>query len=387
MEVSAEFEMDATATQSDKVSSSFEITKETVGGAKEDKDKEFSFTVTLEKDGQPYTGDYTIDGEAGTDKDGSFEVSLKGGESVIIGSLDEGTEYTVTENKIEGWQAEQESISGVTQADKVTEGKAEPATSADFVNIKIPELSYTMDKNRLTLAKLKPGTTDQYGLEKGDTVEYAITIKNTGDCELTMDVTDKFTDADKFTDLKVTKVEGATRNSDLTDKVGVNITVKVGETATITFSAVVATDIEILSNAATDDGKGYENIAEASNVKGIYKQGNDKTIVYSPDPKDGETQYPDNPDGTNPLDPQEDRATTPVYKADEEQPPVDPEEPTDPEPSDPENPSESGNSDVPQTGDKSNPALYFALMGAGMIGLIASLFLNRKQKKYAKHRR
>ena len=72
--------MNAMATQSDKVASSFKITKEIFGGAEEDKDKEFSFTVTLEKDGQPYTGDYTIDGKAGTDKDGSFEVSLKGGE-------------------------------------------------------------------------------------------------------------------------------------------------------------------------------------------------------------------------------------------------------------------------------------------------------------------
>ena len=101
------------ATQSDKVASSFKITKEIFGGAEEDKDKEFSFTVTLEKDGQPYTGDYTIDGKAGTDKDGSFEVSLKGGESVIIGGLDEGTKYTVTEKEAEGWQAEQETISGV----------------------------------------------------------------------------------------------------------------------------------------------------------------------------------------------------------------------------------------------------------------------------------
>ena len=41
------------ATQSDKVASSFKITKEIFGGAEEDKDKEFSFTVTLEKDGQP----------------------------------------------------------------------------------------------------------------------------------------------------------------------------------------------------------------------------------------------------------------------------------------------------------------------------------------------
>ncbi len=398
VEVSAEFEMNAKATQSDKVSSSFEITKETFGGAEEDKDKEFSFTVTLEKDGQPYTGDYTIDGEAGTDKDGSFEVSLKGGESVVIGGLDEGTGYTVTESEIEGWQAEQESISGVTQADKVTEGKAEPATSADFVNIKIPKLSYEMDKNRVTPAKLKPGTT-KYGFEKGDTVEYAVTIQNTGDCDLTMDVTDRFADTDKFTDLKVTKVEGATKNRDLTDKVGVNITVKAGETATVTFTAIVAKDIENLSDAITDDGKGYENTAEVSNVKGIYKYGNDKTIIYSPDPKDGETQYPDNSEGINPLDPQEDTATTPVYKADEEQPPV---EPTDPEPSDPgnpnqptdpsqpenpgtpddnpKNPGEPGKSDIPKTGDENNINFWGTLLFLSGTGLASMSLYYRKKK-------
>lgn len=401
--------MNAMATQSDKVASSFKITKEIFGGAEEDKDKEFSFTVTLEKDGQPYTGDYTIDGKAGTDKDGSFEVSLKGGESVIIGGLDEGTKYTVTEKEAEGWQAEQETISGVTQADKVTEGKAEPATSADFVNIKIPKLSYTMEKNRTTPAKLKPGTTDKYGFVKDDTVEYAVTIKNTGDCDLTMDVTDRFTDADKFTDLKVTKVENATKNSDLSEPVGVNITINAGETATITFTATVATDIEILSGTAKDDGKGYENIAEVSDIKGTYTDDEGNTTIYSPDPQDGEEQYPDNPNGTNPLDPKEDSATTPVYKVDEEQPPVDPEEPTDPEPSDPdqptpptdpsqpgnpgtpddnpESPSEPGKPDIPKTGDESNPALYFAFMGAGLLGLAASLFLKKKQQRQAKHRR
>ena len=409
VEISAAFEMNAMATQSDKVASSFKITKEIFGGAEEDKDKEFSFTVTLEKDGQPYTGDYTIDDKAGTDKDGSFEVSLKGGESVIIGGLDEGTKYTVTEKEAEGWQAEQETISGVTQADKVTEGKAEPATSADFVNIKIPKLSYTMEKNRTTPAKLKPGTTDKYGFVKDDTVEYAVTIKNTGDCDLTMDVTDRFTDADKFTDLKVTKVENATNNSDLSEPVGVNITINAGETATITFTATVATDIEILSGTAKDDGKGYENIAEVSDIKGTYTDDEGNTTIYSPDPQDGEEQYPDNPNGTNPLDPKEDSATTPVYKVDEEQPPVDPEEPTDPEPSDPdqptpptdpsqpgnpgtpddnpESPSEPGKPDIPKTGDESNPALYFAFMGAGLLGLAASLFLKKKQQRQAKHRR
>ena len=133
-----------------------------------------------------------------------------------------------------------------------------------------PTLSYTMEKNRVTEAKLKPGTEDKYGFEKGDTVEYEVKITNTGECDLTMDVTDSFADADKFTDLRVTNVDGAVKNSDLTDRVGVNITIKAGGAATVTFTAIVATDIELLSDSAVDDGKGYENTAKTDNVKGTY---------------------------------------------------------------------------------------------------------------------
>ena len=397
VEVSAEFEMNVVAAQSDKPSSSFKITKEVKGGEAE---KPFEFTVELtNSDNTAYKGSYTLNGVVQT-YTVPFTVSVAAGDETVIGGLPVDTKYKVTEAKTTGWTAEQESISGVTQADKVTGGQAEPATSADFVNRRIPKLSYVMEKNRVTPAKLKPGTTDKYGFENGDIVEYAVTIQNTGECDLTMDVTDRFTDEDKFTDVKVTKVDGAAKNSDIADKVGVNITVKAGETATITFSAVVATDVEILSGTAADDGKGYENIAETSNVKGTYTDDEGNETVYSPEPVDGEEQYPDNPDGANPLDPQEDTATTPVYKADEEQPPVEPEEPTDPEPSNPdnpnqptdpsqpenpgtpddnpENPDEPGKPDIPQTGDESNPALYFALMGAGLIGLAASLFLKKK---------
>ena len=179
-----------------------------------------------------------------------------------------------------------------------------------------------------------------------------------------------------------------------------NITVPAGKIATVTFTATVATDVELFSGAAADDGKGYENTAETSNVKGVVTNDDGSQTIYSSNPQNGEKQYPDNPDGTNPLDPQEDTATTPIYKADEGQPPVEPEEPADPEPSNPdnpnqptdpsrpenpgtsddnpENPDEPGKPDIPQTGDESNPALYFALMGAGLIGLAASLFLKKK---------
>ncbi|MFR9310058.1 SpaA isopeptide-forming pilin-related protein [Hydrogeniiclostridium mannosilyticum] len=408
VEISADFEMNVSASQSDEPSSSFKITKETKGGTSS---TPFTFEVELTKDGQPYTGSYTIDGVAGTDKDGSFSVEVKAGEAVVIGGLPVGTEYKVSEQAVEGWEIVTPVIEGTTVQDIVADGVITPQTSADFVNIKIPELSYTIEKERVTPAKLKPGTADKYGFEEGDEVAYAVTVENTGDSPLSMDVTDVFADPSKFSNLSMKSVEGdgVVKNSDLTNPVGVNITVPAGKIATVTFTATVATDVELFSGAAADDGKGYENTAETSNVKGVVTNDDGSQTIYSSNPQNGEKQYPDNPDGTNPLDPQEDTATTPIYKADEGQPPVEPEEPADPEPSNPdnpnqptdpsrpenpgtsddnpENPDEPGKPDIPQTGDESNPALYFAFMGAGLIGLAASFFLKKKQQRQAKRRR
>ena len=312
VEISAEFEMNVSASQSDAPSTSFKITKEVIGGEAE---KPFDFTVELYSPGgnTAYSGSFLVNGITQT-YTGPFTVSVAGGGEAIIGGLPVGVGYKIVEETPAGWI----NLSGMqmgtwTGEDIVRDGMVVTLSEAPFKNLKIPPMSYTMEKERVTPAKLKPGTTDKYGFEKGDEVEYAVTIKNTGNASLSMDVTDVFADPDKFSNLSVKSVEGdgVVKNTDLTGPVGVNITIEEGKTATVTFTATVATDVELLSGAAADDGKGYENTAETSNVKGMFEF-NRSTYVCSSDPQRGEEQYPDNPDGTNPLDDKKDTANTPV---------------------------------------------------------------------------
>lgn len=193
----------------------------------------------------------------------------------------------------------------------------------DRTPVQVPKASYTMEKSRITNADPN-GNTKTYGFVRGDKVKYQITIKNTGDMPLTMDVTDSFADTDKFEDLKVETVEGATENGDIEGSVGKNITIEAGKTAVITFSAVVATDNVNLDDAENRDwsepdnegAKGYLNTAKTENVsaKFTYKDahGKEQTIIYTEDGRDGTVSYPQDNNGKSELENKEDVANTPV---------------------------------------------------------------------------
>lgn len=106
-----------------------------------------------------------------------------------------------------------------------------------------PKIGYEIAKSRID-APEKPGTNPKkYGFKRGDTVTYTLTVKNTGTADLTMDVKDEFADSKYFTDLTYTEVK-AGKDSAASD-VAWNNNAGGGATATapnITVTAKVAQD-------------------------------------------------------------------------------------------------------------------------------------------------
>lgn len=94
-----------------------------------DTNKEFEFTLSLSgQDNQPLSGEYEFvksDNTTGTIKnDDTF--TLKHGENLVINGLPEGTKYSVTESKAEGYVASNETLNGTISEAKQSE--------ASFVN-------------------------------------------------------------------------------------------------------------------------------------------------------------------------------------------------------------------------------------------------------------
>ena|GEM_PF-5985066 len=190
---------------------------------------------------------------------------------------------------------------------KDTEGKTPLDDKHDMANTPVKLTpSYTMEQSRATEAPVK-GNTGKYGFRYGDTVMYTITVVNTGETVLTMDVSDSFADSTYFTDLTYTTVTGTdvtwnNNTSGAATTTAPNITIGCNGThdnkAVITVTAVVASVTpESLSNAAADDGKGYENTAETTNVvsKATESDGTKTTTAI-----------------TSPLEGRRDTAHTPV---------------------------------------------------------------------------
>lgn len=242
------------------------------------------------------------------------------GEVIFEADVDENGNLTVTTNEdktatVGGGKPEiTSSTKDITLKD---------AEDTDRTPVQIPKVSYTMEKGRITNADPN-GNTKTYGFVRGDKVQYQVIIKNTGELPLTMDVSDSFADADKFEDLKVEKVEGATENEDLAGSVGKNITIEAGKTAVLTFSAVVATDNVNLDDAENRDwskadnegAKGYLNTAKTENVSAKYTykdvNGKEQDIIYTEDGNNGTVAYPKDVNGKSELENKEDVANTPV---------------------------------------------------------------------------
>ena len=242
------------------------------------------------------------------------------GEVIFEADVDENGNLTVTTNEDKTATVGGEKPEITSSTKDITLKDAE---DTDRTPVQIPKVSYTMEKGRITNADPN-GNTKTYGFVRGDKVQYQMIIKNTGELPLTMDVSDSFADAEKFEDLKVEKVEGATENEDLAGSVGKNITIEAGKTAVLTFSAVVATDNVNLDDVENRDwsepdnegAKGYLNTAKTENVsaKFTYKDahGKEQTIIYTEDGRDGTVPYPQDNNGKSELENKDDVANTPV---------------------------------------------------------------------------
>ncbi len=198
-------------------------------------------------------------------------------------------EYTVKEEKVPGYQAAYE------QQTKDAKGNI-----IQNITNSMLKASYKIEESRLTNAT-ENGKTGTWGFVKGDPVEYQVTVENTGDLELTMDVKDEFADSKYFTDLTYTEVK-AGKDSAASDvawnnnagggatATAPNITVKAGKTAVIIVTAKVAQDTPEKLSDTTEyrkdpQSKGYLNTMTAINVKGTYTdkddKGNDKSVVVT----------------------------------------------------------------------------------------------------------
>jgi len=187
---------------------------------------------------------------------------------------------------------------------------------------------YTMKKERTSLAPAKAGT-DQYGFFRGDRVYYDVTIVNTGEIALTMDVDDTFEKPGNFTNPEVSAVrffarETGRQTSSMGSLNGIsgsvaNITIQPGGFAVVTYSADVRERAkESLSGTAADDGLGYLNTATTTRVTGTYKEysggdedgdGKGDTVTEVTVTKD---DYPDE------LGDKEDTANTPIQEPGED---------------------------------------------------------------------
>lgn len=222
-----------------------------------------------------------------------------------------------------------------------------------FLNRPVPKVSYELEKARITpatksyAADANSGTdlNEAYGFMIGDRVEYSVTVRNTGELPLNMDITDQFADKEKFKDVKVVDVEltkdglpvSVIKNDlSLSEGAGCNVTIPVGCVAVVKFQATVNTSDVLVDGAANRDwtakdnegAKGYVNTATADNIKATYTYkdvfGNDHQLTYTKDGSGDTTKYPDTVDGNgdpvldndgnpvNSMDKKEDVANTPV---------------------------------------------------------------------------
>ena len=153
-----------------------------------------------------------------------------------------------------------------------------------------PKPDYELSKERVSEAPAKAGTSG-YGFFKGDKVLYDVTVTNTGDMDLSMTVTDNFTDTAYFSEPKAVSVQffkdGGTEDADMGEIVSLEgnaakIKLAVGGYAVVRYEAdVLEAAKELLSEHAVDDGQGYLNTARSTDVTGTYTE-------YSGEDEDGD---------------------------------------------------------------------------------------------------
>ncbi|MCI8715364.1 MAG: fibro-slime domain-containing protein [Oscillospiraceae bacterium] len=318
---------------------SFSISKTIKGEdlTAEDHQQAFVFTVTLtDAEGQPLTDSYpyTAASSGGTIANGGT-ISLKGGESATITGLPVGTKYTVTENKVDGWEtAPANGASG--EISKETSG------SAPFTNTKTTVPPEEPKTGRLTVSKIVAGVgvteedrardftftlllKDAEG--EGLSGSYPYTVSESGAAGHAADTEQKFiSSGDTFT----LRHNQSITISELPEGAQFEVT----EMAVDGWH-VTRQDGRVASVIAVDETA----LATFTNVK--------ETPPENPPP---ENPPPENPPPKDPEDP----VTPPKAPDDPTEPPEDPDEPKEPPtdpPEDPEQPTETPEEppEIPET--------------------------------------
>ena len=216
--------------------------------------------------------------------------------------------------------------------------------------------SYALRKTRISAAPSDGN--GKYGFRADDTVSYEIEVENTGDMELTMDVTDSFAESGAFTKLTYVSAKIDGRNvaeNKLPARDRAEIRVPAGETAVVTVTAEVSGSAKAsLAAAAADTGEGYVNTAKADKVTGYYidRSGKERKVTQK--------DYPDE------LASKEDTAHTPVQKPGPASTPA------------PTPPTTKGSAPVApvRTGDENRGGILLAL--AGSAATLALLLRRRR---------
>lgn len=268
-------------------------------------------------------GKYTVNGvEQDQAWNGSYEGTIEAnGELVIeipvvvVESFDE----TNSEVNVIGNQA------SLKAKDVLTGEDGEDTPTEEVTHYITPKVSYTMNKERVT--EPKDGLKGFYA-GTGEVIDYKVTLVNTGDITLNIDLEDIFVDSEYF------EFVGSNQT---------NVTIEPGESKEVIFQATI--------NANTPVNADYENIV-TSIASGSYVDAETGEVVLV-----DENNWPDG-DTSARL---EDNAFTPVIAPGVT--PVDPEEPAKPE------------KPGVDTGDNSSIALF------GSLAIVSGLGLILKRKK------
>ena len=268
-------------------------------------------------------GKYMVNGvEQDQAWNGSYEGTIEAnGELVIeipvvvVESFDE----TNSEVNVIGNQA------SLKAKDVLTGEDGEDTPTEEVTHYITPKVSYTMNKVRVT--EPKDGLKGFYA-GTGEVIDYKVTLVNTGDITLNIDLEDIFVDSEYF------EFVGSNQT---------NVTIEPGESKEVIFQATI--------NANTPVNADYENIV-TSIASGSYVDAETGEVVLV-----DENNWPDG-DTSARL---EDNAFTPVIAPGVT--PVDPEEPAKPE------------KPGVDTGDNSSIALF------GSLAIVSGLGLILKRKK------
>ena len=268
-------------------------------------------------------GKYTVNGvEQDQPWNGSYEGTIKANGKlvieipvVVIKAFDETNgEVNVIKNQ-----------ASLKAKNVLTDEYDDDIPTEEVTHYITPKVSYTMNKVRVT--EPKDGLKGFYA-GTGEVIDYKVTLVNTGDITLNIDLEDIFVDSEYF------EFVGSNQT---------NVTIEPGESKEVIFQATI--------NANTPVNADYENIV-TSIASGSYVDAETGEVVLV-----DENNWPDG-DTSARL---EDNAFTPVIVPGVT--PVDPEEPAKPE------------KPGVDTGDNSSIALF------GSLAIVSGLGLILKRKK------